>query len=295
MGVLDSLQKVLSTLRQYRFTPSNGLAVYASPESVRVVEPSEPFLREVYFCGPKFMLDPLREQLEDKAQYALIVLDRKEVTLGLLRGSRVIELDSKESHVPPKHDAGGQSQHRWERQTEQAAHEFFVKIGDMANRSFLDQVDRLDGVLIGGPGDTKRQWAEGEFMDYRLVRKVLRPLVDVSYTNEFGLQELVRSAGDLLAHLSLQKDQIVVTKFADAVRQGLAEYGHAEVLRALEERRASALVLYEGVDSRFHDVVDVAVGQGVPVHLLAEEGASGAEFLKGFGGLGVILRYRPTA
>jgi len=295
MGVLDSLQKVLSTLRQYRSVPANGLSVYASPGSVRAVEPSEPFLREVYFCGPKFMLEPLREQLADKSHYGLIVMDRKEVTLGLLRGSQVIELDSKESHVPPKHDAGGQSQHRWERQTEQAAHEFFVKIGEMANRVFLDRAADLQGILIGGPGDTKRIWTEGKFMDYRLVEKVVRPLLDVGYTNEFGLRELVHGAATVLSHLTVMKERESAMGFSLAAHSGMADYGYGPVLKALEQHRAESLTVTESDDEMVSHIVSIAQAQGIPVDLLSQDSEPGQEFLKGFGGVGVILRYRPTA
>jgi peptide chain release factor subunit 1 len=294
-GVLASLQKVLSALRHYREMPDEGVAIYASPEMVCTIEPNEPFLREVYHCGPKFMLDPLREQLEEKALYGLVVLDRKEVTVGLLRGKQVVPLDTKESHVPPKHGKGGQSQHRWERQTEGAAHEFFVKAGELANRAFLDQVGRLDGILVGGPGDTKREWAEGEFMDYRLLGKLLRPFVDVGYTNEFGLEELVRSGTWQLEHLSISKDRKAILGFTRALQEGKGEYGLAPVLKAIEEHRAESLLLVESMEGWFVRLTDAARAHDLPVHVLSPDGAPGAEFLKGFSGVGAVLRFRVTA
>ncbi len=54
------------------------------------------------------------------------------------------------SQVPGKHGRGGQSQRRFERLTEIAAHEWFVKCGETASEIFM-QEENIKGILLVVP------------------------------------------------------------------------------------------------------------------------------------------------
>src|SRR3989344_3332571 len=115
--VIDSLERAIRHLRLFKKTPENGIAVFAGNASERdnvvdikvwSLETPEPLKFRLYRCDQTFVLDPLKEMLEHKETYGLIVLDRREATIGLLRGTSISQLINITSGVPGKTQAGGQ-------------------------------------------------------------------------------------------------------------------------------------------------------------------------------------------
>jgi len=173
--------------------------------------------------------------LEEKDIYGLLLIDRRECTIGFLIGSRIELAAYLTSRVPGKHKKGGQSQRRFERLTEIAAHEWFSKAGEKANQLFLEKGDSLKGVLVGGPGPTKREFVNGNYLDYRIKKKIVG-LYDTGYTDEYGLRELVNAAANDLEELDVIKEQKLMKRFLNEIKKdsGLAIYGEEEVRKALE-------------------------------------------------------------
>jgi len=175
------------------------------------------------------------------------------VTLGLLRGKRVEPLRNRQSLVPSKHGRGGQSAHRFERMIEHAAHEFFVKIAEMAGELFLPRKDQMKGILLGGPGATKEFFYKEAFLHYELQQKVVQPLFDTGYTDEYGLRELVEKATQTLHGLDLTEEKRIVQRLLSEIRKadaGLAAYGEKDVEHVLEIGAVDLLLVSEGLRHR---------------------------------------------
>jgi peptide chain release factor subunit 1 len=193
-------------------------------------------------------LEPLEAMLAEKEVWGLVVMDRKEATIGRLNGKRIEVVDNFQSQVPSKHGRGGQSARRFERLIEDAADKFFVRIGERVNGAFLED-KRLQGIIIGGPGSTKNVITEHEYLHHELRRKVLG-FFDVGYTDESGLKELVENASDLLKDIGLVKEKRLVDAFMREVSRpdaGLAAYGEREVREALKLGAVDTLLLSEGL------------------------------------------------
>lgn len=94
--------------------------------------------------------------IEERDVYGVAVIDRNEATYATLKGKKETILGHLTSGVPGKHKAGGQSQRRFDRVIEDLAHQFLKRIGDHMNETFLPLKDDLKGIIIGGPGFTKR-------------------------------------------------------------------------------------------------------------------------------------------
>jgi len=172
------------------------------------------------------------------------------VTIGLLRGKRIDVLRNKQSLVPSKHGRGGQSAHRFERMIEHAAHEFFVKCGEMVNELFLPKKDLLKGILLGGPGATKEYFYKESYLHYELQQKIVQPLFDVGYTDEYGLRELVERATQTLHGLELTEEKRIVQRLLAEIRRaeaGLAAYGERDVETALAAGAVEILLVSEGL------------------------------------------------
>src|SRR3972149_1097702 len=120
-----------------------------------VLEPPEPVPSFLYRCDSKFYTEPLHDMMKEKDIYGLLVIDRSEATLGLLRGKRIEVIKNLQSLVPSKHRMGGQSARRFERLIEIAAHEWYKKVGDLMTEAFLSRPE-IQGILIGGAGITTK-------------------------------------------------------------------------------------------------------------------------------------------
>ncbi len=116
-NVIAALEKMIGHLRLYVATPPNGLAAFSGNVAEREgemdikvwsIEPPLPLSIRLYRCDKEFILEPLHELLEVKDIFALIVMDRREADIALLKGKRIIPLLSTHSHVPGKFKTGGQ-------------------------------------------------------------------------------------------------------------------------------------------------------------------------------------------
>jgi peptide chain release factor subunit 1 len=261
-NVMWAIESLMGRVRQFREPPANGVAFFVGSKAVGadksepvtfIVEPPEPLNTYLYRCDSTFFLDPLLAMVHEPDVWGLIVMDRAEVTLGLLRGKRVETLRNRQSLVPSKHGRGGQSAHRFERLIEHAAHEFFVKIAEMATELFLPRKETMKGILLGGPGATKEFFFKEGFLHHELQAKVVQPLFDTGYTDEYGLKELVEKATQTLHGLDITEEKRLVQRLLAEIRKGdagLAAYGEADVQRALEIGSVDLLLVSEGLRQR---------------------------------------------
>lgn len=255
-NVTSAIESILSKLKVYRRVPENGVVFFVghvpkggdqTTQVSHVVEPPEAITTYLYRCDSNFFLDPLEVMLQDKDRYGLIVVDRSEASIGMLTGSRVELIKNFDSRVPSKHGRGGQSQRRFERLIEEAAHDFFKKVGNTANEAFLDQ--KLRGILIGGPGGTKDFWAQGEYLHHELG-KIVIDTFDTGYTSPYGLRELVENAGQALSHIELAHEKEIMRTFMKQVikdKKSLASYGEKEVRSMLDQGAVDILIISEGL------------------------------------------------
>ncbi|CAB49500.1 prf1 peptide chain release factor subunit 1 (translation termination factor ARF1) [Pyrococcus abyssi GE5] len=259
-NVLGALERAMQHLKLYKQTPENGLALFVGNVSemegntdIRLwaIVPPEPLNVRLYRCDQTFVTEPLEEMLRVKDAYGLITVEKNEATIGLLRGKRIEVLDELTSNVPGKTRAGGQSARRYERIREQETHEFMKRIGEHANRVFLPLLEKgeLKGIIVGGPGPTKEDFVEGDYLHHELKKKIIG-VVDISYHGEYGLRELVEKASDILRDHEVIREKKLVNEFLKHVVKdtGLATYGEREVRRALEIGAVDTLLISEGYD-----------------------------------------------
>ena len=154
-NVKNSLERMIRHLRLFKKTPDNGLAVFSGNISkkesqidiqVFSIEPPEPIRTRLYRCDQTFVTNIIEDMLEHHETYGLIAIDRREGTIGLLKGSSVIEVSNHTSDVPGKTTKGGQSQQRYARLREEAAHRFFQRVAETANKEF--SAKEIKGVIV---------------------------------------------------------------------------------------------------------------------------------------------------
>ena len=259
--VLEALTSIMQRLKLLPKTPPNGLIVFCGYVAsdvpgkermeVHLIEPPERLRTWLYRCDSVFHVEILEEMIKERDTYGLIVLDRSEAVFGILRGRSIRILKRITSGVPGKHRAGGQSARRFERVIEQLVHEFYKRIGEYANRLFLELQD-LKGVIIGGPGPTKEEFVKGDYLHYELKDKILG-VVDTGYSGEEGIYELVKRSVDIVKGVRLFEEKKVFQEFMHHIARdtGLATYGEKEVRLALQMAAVDKLLLSEQLN-KYH-------------------------------------------
>ncbi len=243
-AVSSALTSMMARLKTYKQTPENGLALFVgevstgnnkSEQVAHVIEPPAPVQTYQYRCDSTFNVEPLQQMTVSEDAYGLMIIDRKEVSIGYLKGKTIVPMYNRQSQVPSKHGRGGQSAQRFERLIDIAAHEWFTACAEKANELFLEQ--ELQAILLGGPGPTKEFFHKEGYLHHELRKRVHPTLFDTGYTDEDqGLKELVDSASTAIQGISMAGDRALMQRFLKEMAKpdaGLAEYGEPNVREAL--------------------------------------------------------------
>ncbi|MCX9084886.1 MAG: peptide chain release factor aRF-1 [Candidatus Methanoperedens sp.] len=253
-NVQGAIESLLSRLKLIPKAPVNGVVIFCGAVDIGanktdmttiIIEPPEPIVSYKYHCDSAFLLTPLEEMLHEQKTYGLLVLDRREATVGLLKGKHIEEMAHLTSNVPGKQRKGGQSAHRFQQLRLIAINDFYTRIADAASAVFI-AIDHKDfqGVFIGGPSPTKEEFEAGEFLHHEIQKKILG-LFDVANTDESGLTELFDQLGDVLSDVDVVKEKKHMEMFLrDLVNDtGRSSYGEEQVRKNLQMGSVEVLLL----------------------------------------------------
>ncbi|MFH0713069.1 MAG: peptide chain release factor aRF-1 [Candidatus Micrarchaeota archaeon] len=335
-NVQAALEKIMAFLKTFKKTPEMGIAIFCGNISqyegqvdvqLFFVEPPYPLATQFYRCESKFVLEPMEDMLEHTGTYGLVVLDGKDATIAILKGKMVKVLRTLHSTAMQKVHKGGQSAARFQRIHEETVEKYYQRAGE-AMDVFME-IKNLQGVIIGGPGPVKEDFTKAKFFNYQL--KILG-VVDTGYADEQGLKELMEKSADLLKEQEAVKEKKLVSEFISLVaREGLAVYGLEKTQQALDVKRASKILITEGMEMfdceykcpscgktvsktieekretepcecgshrkvglcrlRITDIIENAEQQGVIVEYISDETDEGRQFHASFKGIGAFLRY----
>ncbi|MFH1222205.1 MAG: peptide chain release factor aRF-1 [Candidatus Micrarchaeota archaeon] len=337
LNVLSALERIIGHFKLFRQTPPNGLAVFAgniSNNSAKIdvqlfsIEPPEALKAGIYRCDSKFFLEPLERMLGTRDSYGIIVLDGREATLAIVKGTEVRTVDKVTSLAHAKISKGGQSQRRFQRLREESIEYYYKHIGEKVDKHFLD---RVKGIVVGGPGPVKENFLREKTFNYQI--KVIG-VVDTGYTDDYGIQEVISKSESLLSQQEMVHEKNLINQFIkDVVHEGLATYGEKEVRNAILTKQAERVLLSEGLDYKIvkykcpacskeftkltrekpeatvtcecggsgkmtevKDLIDdleaLARQQEIPVEIISTNTSEGSQFLQGFTGTGAFLRYK---
>lgn len=299
-NVVDGLEKMLQHLKLFKRTPENGLAIFAGNVSEREgqsdvkvwsVEPPMPLNIRLYRCDKQFVMEPLEDMMDVKDIFGMIVMDRRDAFIAILKGKAIIPLLKTHSEVPGKFKAGGQSAQRFARLREGAAKDHYKKVGEYVKEQFLT-MEGLKGILVGGPGPTKYDFVDGNYITNEVKKKIIA-IRDLSYTDEFGLQELLEKSEDVLASEEVADEKKIMQQFFTllATEQGKTAYGHNDVLEKTKAAMVETILISESLDDAVvEEFEEEAAAMGSKVILISTETREGAQ-LKDMGGVVAFLRY----
>lgn len=300
-NVGDALDKIVRFLKDFKKTPENGMAVFAGNISKQEgqsdlqlwdVEPPQPLKMRLYRCDKEFVLDVLQDQLEIDEVYGLLVMDRKEATIGILEGKRIEMLHNMSSGIPSKVRAGGQSSQRFHRITEGLTKDFYKRIAEEMKKIFFEN-KKLKGILVGGPVPTKDEFLDGKYLQTQLQNKVIG-VKDIGNTDKSGLKDLVTASQDVLAEQEIVREKKVLEKFFETLgeKPDLATRGEKDTKHALNYGAVEILLISKEIDKKISkELIDMAKNTGAVVEIISVDNPEGEQFFN-LSGIGAVLRFQ---
>lgn len=430
-NVGEALDKIVRYLKELKQTPAKGLAIFCGNVSqdegqtemeIWMIEPPEEVNTRLYRCDKEFVLEPLKKMLEFSELYGLVVMDRREATIGLLKGKKIEVLQHMTSGVPSKVRAGGQclspdtsvvekekgeikikdvevgdslstldsqyhevmkkwgtqksviltiktddeeisaspdhifykfnkdkdlieevyadslkegdflvnkynenvpiksieskentlelvdlqvvdnsflangilvhnSSQRFHRITENLTKDFYKRIA-AEMKSLFFEMDKLKGILVGGPIPTKDEFLDNEFLPTKLQELVIARQ-DLGDTDYSGLEELVERSYEILEKQEIIREKKLLENFFETLGQNpeLAAYKRENVEKALQFGAVGTLLLSDDLDKETtKELKEKAKQISSTIEIISDETEEGKQF-KNLSGYGAILRF----
>ena len=259
--VVDSISKVLQRLKLYKKTPERGLVIFSGAlppegggplgsEVVKVYEIDPPKVLKtfLYRCDDHFHVDILKDMLKDENLIGFLAIDAKDTGWGLLHGDKIEVLKETGSGVAGKHRQGGQSAKRFQKLREMELTYYFNRVAEITKEYFID-IYPIKGLIISGPGPTKEDFINGNYLEYRLKEMVLGT-IDASYAGSEGIREAFSKSTELLSDFRMVEEKKMVEELFKHINNnsGLAAYGLKEIINLLKKNVVSQIIISGDID-----------------------------------------------
>ena len=259
--VVDSLGKVIQRLKLYKKTPERGLVMFCGalpPEeggplgsevvTVWEVDPPKDLNQYLYRCDDHFHVDILKDMLKDDNLIGFLAIDSKDAGWGLLHGDKIEVLTHTGSGVAGKHRQGGQSAKRFQRLREMELTYYFNRVAQTTREYFID-IYPVKGLIISGPGPTKEDFINGNYLEYRLQNNIIAT-IDASYSGAEGIREAFAKSSDILGNFRMVEEKKLVEDLFREINgnTGKGSYGLGEVLGFLKNNVVQTLVITDNTN-----------------------------------------------
>jgi len=263
--VVDSLGKVVQRLKLYKKTPEKGLVMFCGAlppeeggplgsEVVKVweVEPPKDLKQYLYRCDDHFHVDILKDMLKDDNLIGFLAIDAKDAGWGLLYGEKIEVLSQTGSGVAGKHRQGGQSAKRFQKLREMELSYFYNRVATTTREYFID-IYPIKGLIISGPGPTKEDFINGNYLEYRLQDMIINT-IDASYAGAEGIREAFAKSSEILGDFRMVEEKKLIEDLFREINShsGKGSYGLQEIIEYLKNNVVKTLIIND--DTNLHRV-----------------------------------------
>ncbi|MDH3204643.1 MAG: peptide chain release factor aRF-1 [Nitrosopumilus sp.] len=259
--VVDSLGKVVQRLKMYKKTPERGLVMFCGalpPEgggplgsevvTVWEIDPPKDLNQYLYRCDDHFHVDILKDMLKDDNLIGFLAIDAKDAGWGLLHGEKIEVLSQTGSGVAGKHRQGGQSAKRFQKLREMELTYYFNRVAETTREYFID-IYPIKGLIISGPGPTKEDFINGNYLEYRLQNMIINT-IDASYSGAEGIREAFAKSSDILGDFRMVEEKKLVEDLFREVNShsGKGSYGLQEIIEYLKNNVVKTLIITDNTN-----------------------------------------------
>lgn len=262
-----------------------------------------------------------------KDLFGFIVADGNGALFGTLRGNLKTTLESFTVDLPRKHGRGGQSSNRFERIRTEKRHNFLREVAEATIDNFItNNMPNVKCLVIAGSAEIKNDLLKSDLFDKRL-RSIQIEVVDIMYGGELGFQEAIEKASGFLSGVRLVDEKKVLKGYFNEINKSsnLWVSGVKETTTFLLSKLIKNLIVFENIDLfavtlkndpevKFLSTKDL---EEIPnseieeerqfidwlideeryktyvdsMEFVSDSSSEGTQFVRGFGGIGGILRY----
>jgi len=259
--VVDSLSKVVQRLKMYKKTPERGLVMFCGalpPEgggplgsevvTIYEIDPPKDLKTFLYRCDDHFHVDILKDMLKDDNLIGFLAIDSKDAGWGLLHGDKIEVLKETGSGVAGKHRQGGQSAKRFQKLREMELTYFFNRVAAITKEYFID-IYPIKGLIISGPGPTKEEFINNNYLEYRLQDMIL-DTIDASYSGSEGIREAFAKSAEILSDYRMVEEKKMIEDLFKHINTntGLGSYGMKEVISYLKNNVVDRIVITDNTN-----------------------------------------------
>ena len=259
--VVDSLGKVIQRLKMYKKTPERGLVVFCGalpseeggPLGSEVVtaweiDPPKDLNQYLYRCDDHFHVDILKDMLKDDNLIGFLAIDAKDAGWGLLHGDKIEVLSQTGSGVAGKHRQGGQSAKRFQKLREMELSYFYNRVAQTTREYFID-IYPVKGLIISGPGPTKEDFINGNYLEYRLQNNIINT-IDAGYAGSEGIREAFAKSSDILGSFRLVEEKKMIEDLFREINTntGKGSYGLQEVIEYLKNNVVKTVLITDNTN-----------------------------------------------
>ncbi|OHT11444.1 Eukaryotic peptide chain release factor subunit 1 [Tritrichomonas foetus] len=305
--------------------PANGICLFSGITSTngkekKVVidfEPPKPLKSPLYVCDHRFHVDILASMSTKHEKYGYIIVGGQRCLLGYVMGDTSKILDAFHVEINKSQKKGGQSALRFQRIRDETRHNLIVRVSESAKRCFISNgTPNITGIILAGCAQLKNELQSSELLGDKLKGLVMA-IFDVAYDGEQGFYEAIKMSRSFLQNVELIKEQQLLESLFDyAGKGGNCAFGVKEVMMAWNMNAIKELFIsdhlnciryvneneeveyfpngnYESPDNE--QLIDWVISNyqkfGIILHIVGDSSPEGAQFIKGLGGIGTILRY----
>lgn len=284
----------------------------------------------MYLCDNQFHAEALNDLIDDDEMFGFLIMDGSGALYATIQGSVKNVLYSFSVELPKKHNKGGQSSVRFARLREEARLNYLRKVAECATQQFIkNDKCTVKGLIVAGSAEFKQKLIEDQSFDPRLKDKIIA-VVDVAYGGENGFAQAVELTENIISNVKFVHEKNIISAFfnhiaLDPVDASKWCFGHKDTFAALESGAVEKLIVFEGLALVRHELKSgeslilndesTALPQGeeslscvnlvdwlaehytqfgTTLELISDKTPEGAQFTKGFSGIGGILRYPMT-
>jgi len=259
--VVDSLGKVVQRLKLYKKTPEKGLVMFCGAlppegggplgsEVVKVweIDPPKDLKQYLYRCDDHFHVDILKNMLKDDNLIGFLAIDAKDAGWGLLYGDKIEVLSQTGSGVAGKHRQGGQSAKRFQKLREMELSYFYNRVAETTKEYFID-IYQIKGLIISGPGPTKEDFINGNYLEYRLQDMIINT-IDASYAGAEGIREAFAKSSDILGDFRMVEEKKLVEDLFREINShsGKGSYGLQDIIEHLKNNVVKTLIINDNTN-----------------------------------------------
>ncbi|MBT3762091.1 MAG: peptide chain release factor 1, partial [Candidatus Nitrosopelagicus sp.] len=141
-----------------------------------------------------------------------------------------------------------QSAKRFQKLREMELQYYFNRVAEITREYFID-IYQVKGLIVSGPGPTKEEFVNKEYLEYRLQNNIIAT-IDASYSGAEGIREAFAKCSDILSNFRMVEEKKIIERLFQEINTntGLGSYGLKEVIEMLKNNIAGTIIISDDIN-----------------------------------------------